>query len=761
MRITRLHIQGIRQLADLDIRPSAGLTVVRGANESGKSTVQTALEMVLFHDPTSIAPALLDLRTWGSTAEPRIRMEFEHEGRKGHLEKVFSGARGTVEMAYDGRVLRDPDEVRGLVADITGLASEEFLRSTASVRHGELDDLDQDALHDRLQRSVSGAGQGTRAAHRQLAEAVLRYRGDGGEGSGRIDRTRDELERARAELVDGETALAQLERDRSALALAHDRRADLDVRLAHDQEQVEVGERAMRLLSSATESEARYMRLRQAADLQVRINTAERSHPLPMPIAELRERTHRIKELQFQIQELEVLSELRADGPAASPKVVRPPRWQPVALGAMVTFGAALVAAGAGLIVGVIPAVVGLVIAAMLVGVSVVLMVVAIRMARRVRLVKVQAQMQTAEIDRRLQGKGQEDEQLREARRERDALLTVIGVPDVYAADSMLERAAAHNAGVDELRAEMRGLLAGVEVAGDVIGERDRAAAEMEQSRHVLSALGGAGIDPTALRENALRSLHETQAEREAAIQDEGQAQGRVDQNDVDAERVAVLAERIEGLEQELLDMERRVRIYDLTLATLDMAEGDTVKQAARYLEERMGDDVGRITDGRYRQVRVNEHDLSFEVWSPELPGWVAVQQLSEGTLDQVYLAARLGLVRQVTQDRRPPLIFDDPFVVFDDDRAARSVTLLKDLSSDHQVLFLTASDRYDAVADAVVELPTPTARDAEGPSAERLPRVLSATPAYAGSNGAAGARQIDGWPSIDATDRAPWTVTD
>lgn len=760
MRITRLHIQGIRQLADLEVVPAAGLTVVRGPNESGKSTIQTALEMVLFHDPTSIAPALLDLRTWGTATDPRVRLEFEHEGRPGHIEKVFAGARGTAELSYDGRVRRDPDEIRAVIADITGLASEEFLRSTASVRHGEIEDLDQDALRDRLQRSISGAGQGTQTAHRLLAEAVLRYRGDGGEGSGRIDRTHDELERARAELIAGETALAQLERDRSALALAHDRRAELDVRLVHDQEQVEVAERAMRLLTSATESEARYMRLRQAADLQERINTAERSQPLPMPLAELRARTHRIKELQFQIQELEVLSELRTDGPTATPKTVRPPRWQPVALGAMISLAAALVVAGAGLVSSLIPALVGLMVAGMLLGIGVVLAVVAARMARRVRLVKVQAQMQAAEIDRRLQGKGQEDEQLREARRERDALLTVIGVPDVYAADTLLERAAAHGAAVDELRAEMRGVLAGVEVTGDVIAERDRAAAEMEQSRHVLSALGGAGIDPTALREQAQRALHETQAEREAALQDEALSQGRVDQNAIDAEQVALVSERIPALEQELATMERRVRVYDLTLTTLDVAEGDTVKQAARYLEERMGDDLARITDGRYRQVRVDEHDLSFEVWSPELPGWIAVQQLSEGALDQVYLAARLGLVRQVTQDRRPPLIFDDPFVAFDNDHARRSATLLKDIASDHQVLFLTASDRYDTVADTLIELPAPTARDTEGPSAERLPQVLSA-PARVGANGASASSRRDGWPTLDLTDQAPWVVAD
>jgi uncharacterized protein YhaN len=761
MRITRLHIQGIRQLADTDLRPAPGLTVIRGANESGKSTIQTALEMVLFHDPSSIAPALLDLRTWSGKVDPRVRLEFEHEGRTGHLEKVFAGSRGTVELSYDGRVTRDPDEVRAVVSDLTGLASEEFLRSTASVRHGELEDLDQDALHDRLQRSVSGAAQGTRAAHRQLAEAVLRYRGDGGEAPGRIDRTRDELERARADLVTGETALAQLERDRSALALAHDRRSDLDARLARDQEQVEVAERAVRLLSSANESEARYMRLRHAADLQARINAAERTQPLPMPITELRERTHRIKELQFQIQELEVLSEMRLDGPTDRRKVLRPPRWQPVALGGMIAYLAALAVAGAALVAGAISATVGLILAAILFGIGVVLTVVSFRMARRVRLVKAQAQMQAAEIDRRLQGKGQEDEQLREARRERDALLTVLGVPDVYAADSLLERAAAHNASVDELRAEMRGLLAGVEVTGDVIAERDRAAAEMEQSRHVLSALGGAGIDPTALRETALKALQETQAEREAAIQEEGQAQGRVDQNDVDAEEVAVVAERIAALELELGDMERRVRVYDLALATLDVAEGDTVKQAARYLEERMGEDVSRITDGRYRQVKVNEQDLSFEVWSPELPGWVAVQQLSEATLDQVYLAARLGLVRQVTQDRRPPLIFDDPFVLFDAERARRSADVLKDLAPDHQVLFHTTSDRYDTVADAVIELPAPAARDADGPSADRLPQVLSGDPVYSSAGGVAAARGHDGWPAIDVTDRAPWAVAD
>jgi uncharacterized protein YhaN len=90
----------------------------------------------------------------------------------------------------------------------------------------------------------------------------------------------------------------------------------------------------------------------------------------------------------------------------------------------------------------------------------------------------------------------------------------------------------------------------------------------------------------------------------------------------------------------------------------------------------------------------------------------VPVSSLSQGTLDLVFLIARLGLVRLVTGDRRPPLVFDDPFVTLDDARAARALELLKSLAPDFQVIYLTTSDRYDGAADAVVELLGPTAVD-------------------------------------------------
>jgi uncharacterized protein YhaN len=132
-----------------------------------------------------------------------------------------------------------------------------------------------------------------------------------------------------------------------------------------------------------------------------------------------------------------------------------------------------------------------------------------------------------------------------------------------------------------------------------------------------------------------------------------------------------------------------------------------------------MASDIERITGGRYRQLMVDEATLGFRVYSVESGAWVDAGTLSQGTIDQLYLCARLGIVRQVTQPASPPLVFDDPFVTFDDARARRAVELLKDYATELQVIYLTCSDRYDAIADRVIELPAPLARDeSEGAAA-------------------------------------------
>jgi hypothetical protein len=48
--------------------------------------------------------------------------------------------------------------------------------------------------------------------------------------------------------------------------------------------------------------------------------------------------------------------------------------------------------------------------------------------------------------------------------------------------------------------------------------------------------------------------------------------------------------------------------------------------------------------------------------------------------------------------------------VTLDDERAKRALELLRDVSADFQVIYLTTSDRYDEAADKVQVLVSPTA---------------------------------------------------
>ena len=154
--------------------------------------------------------------------------------------------------------------------------------------------------------------------------------------------------------------------------------------------------------------------------------------------------------------------------------------------------------------------------------------------------------------------------------------------------------------------------------------------------------------------------------------------------------------------------------------------------------------DLATVTDGRYRRVRVDDKTLDIEVLAPEKDDWVPVRSLSQGTLDLVYLVARLGLVRLVTGDRRPPLVFDDPFVTLDDARAARALGLLKSVATDFQVIYLTTSARYDEAADAVVAPRRPDERrHRRGRSAAPGPRP----PRIAGDAGTAHVADRTGSP--------------
>jgi hypothetical protein len=307
----------------------------------------------------------------------------------------------------------------------------------------------------------------------------------------------------------------------------------------------------------------------------------------------------------------------------------------------------------------------------------------------------------------RRQGRVSAEEGLRVAQSGVANILRELSVPDTAAAEGLLTSEQARRQDIATLQVQVSALLAGQKEEG-VQKLRDQAALELEQKTAALDALGPIATDARA-RERLEAEVRERHDFLERARDSEAAAIARVDANPVDAEQVAGESERLVAWREQLAALRRRVRVYEATLAAIVTAEQTTMRKATRFLEQHVGRDLARLTGGRYRRIEIDDRSLDIEVWAPERGDWVPASRLSKGTIDQIYLAARIGLVRLVTQGRRPPLILDDPFVTFDDTRAARAALLLRELSTDFQVIYLACSNRYDGLADEVVELLGPT----------------------------------------------------
>lgn len=72
---------------------------------------------------------------------------------------------------------------------------------------------------------------------------------------------------------------------------------------------------------------------------------------------------------------------------------------------------------------------------------------------------------------------------------------------------------------------------------------------------------------------------------------------------------------------------------------------------------------IEKLTDGRYSHLMIND-SLHMHVWHENQQ--IAVEQLSQGTLEQIYFALRMA-VADLLYAEDYPIILDDTFAYYDE----------------------------------------------------------------------------------------------
>ena len=102
---------------------------------------------------------------------------------------------------------------------------------------------------------------------------------------------------------------------------------------------------------------------------------------------------------------------------------------------------------------------------------------------------------------------------------------------------------------------------------------------------------------------------------------------------------------------------------------------------------------MARMTDYNYAGVYF-DREMRFSAQRSGDLNAHALEYLSEGTRNQLYLAVRLAICELVLTEESCPLILDDVLAVFDDKRAKDTLRLLKELGSERQIILLTCQSR-------------------------------------------------------------------
>jgi len=152
-------------------------------------------------------------------------------------------------------------------------------------------------------------------------------------------------------------------------------------------------------------------------------------------------------------------------------------------------------------------------------------------------------------------------------------------------------------------------------------------------------------------------------------------------------------------IEEQLKDAMEEKQYYETLREAADIAEG-FLKQALTEVQEnyspalnkQLNSILGEITSNKYHEV---ETGTNLEVIIHDLnAGALRAEQLSRGTVEQIYFSLRVALAQMLSKQEMLPMFIDEAFAQYDDERLDNTLRFLLKLSEKRQIIIFTCQKR-------------------------------------------------------------------
>ncbi len=162
-------------------------------------------------------------------------------------------------------------------------------------------------------------------------------------------------------------------------------------------------------------------------------------------------------------------------------------------------------------------------------------------------------------------------------------------------------------------------------------------------------------------------------------------------------EEIISLKEEYENLKEQLQIVEEKNKCIQATKELLEKAYEQMKKSVTPKFTQNLSDLIQKITDEKYQKVSIHEgNGVIVELENGE---YIPANLLSVGTIDQLYLSLRLAMLDEISKEKMP-IILDEAFAYFDDERLKNSLLFLMEQAKEHQIMLFTCTKREKQILD-------------------------------------------------------------
>lgn len=156
------------------------------------------------------------------------------------------------------------------------------------------------------------------------------------------------------------------------------------------------------------------------------------------------------------------------------------------------------------------------------------------------------------------------------------------------------------------------------------------------------------------------------------------------------------IEEEIEFVKEAIRKDEIKLKATKLAQEKLQEAFRDIRGSFGPVLNEKVLDNFKKLTNNKYNDVMVSD---SYEIKVKNNESIIAGDLLSNGANDQLYLSLRLAFISMIYKEGEVPVVLDDAFVQYDDERVAQVLEILVE-NKFVQLIIFTCQHREKEILD-------------------------------------------------------------